>query len=169
MADHEARGLFVNELGRMHGAEHKAIQMMEQFQKESPNQQEFQQALALHITQTREQIRNLEECARIVGQPLPKPDSPIPDGFVKTHQEILQQNPSTDLHTMIDMGLAHEYESFEAGVYGSLIAAAEAMNQSECVNLLRQNLDQERLMGWELRQMLSRTASGVAKPQRRAA
>lgn len=163
----DPRSLFMLELGRMYDSEQQNLQMLQQMHGETQHSQ-FKSAIAQHINETQQQIRNLEQCGQVLGQQVVPIECNIPEGFIKDKQELMQQNPAQPLVELANLGSVQKFEHLEVGAYQSLIDQARAMNVPQCVNLLEQNLQQEQTMAQQAHQLEQQVSQQVIQGRRAA-
>jgi len=108
---------------------------------------EMQQALSQHLTETRGQITNLEQCFTALGvDDVDTQKSATFDGLTADHKKIMGML-DTDNETLSDFfhaGVITKTESFEISCYESAITTAESVSAQEVIPLLTENLEQER-------------------------
>ena len=149
MALQDTRDLLEYDLSMMLAAERQILEMLPLLAKESDDAV-LRNGFAHHMTQTRQQIENLERCCNLLNfQPLPT-TCPITAGIQQAHDMFAQQNPSPTVQVLFDLGAATKTEYFEIACYRGLIAKASLMNKPEVVTLLEQNLAQEEEMARQL-------------------
>ncbi len=136
--------LFVHELQDMYYAENALTKVLPQLAREA-NDRELTRAFETHLKETKNQIANLE---RVFGHLGKRPEAhPCPgiEGIKKEHDEFVEeQRPSPQVLDMFLTGAASRTEHYEIAAYTGLIAQARALRQRESVELLQQNLKQEK-------------------------
>ena len=152
MAVQSPTQLFLEEMGSMYSAEQIILQMLPQLAKESNNQQATN-AFQMHEQETRQQIQNLEQCFQILGERPPKVACYSVAGLKQDHDEFVKENPSQDILTDFDLGATCKTEYFEMASYKGLIDKANMMGQTQVVNLLQQNFQQEQAMAQRAEQL----------------
>ena len=66
------------------------------------------------------------------------------------HDAFLKEQPAANVLTMFNVGGASKTEHYEIASYRGLIEQATLMGQTQCAQLLRQNLHQEEAMAHKL-------------------
>jgi ferritin-like metal-binding protein YciE len=157
-----AQDLFIHEMGDMYDAEQRIAQMLPTMAQEC-NNDEVRSAFQMHEQQTRQQIRNLEQCFQVLGTQPPKTTCAAILGLKQEHDSFLKGQPSADILMMFDLGGASKTEHYEIASYTGLVEKARLMGQQQCAQLLQQNLQQEQEMskkvdqlGQQLGQQMSR-------------
>jgi len=136
--------LFVHELQDMYYAENALTKVLPQLAREASDR-ELTRAFETHLKETEKQIANLE---RVFGHLGKRPEAhPCPgiEGIKKEHDSFMEeQRPSPQILDMFLTGAASRTEHYEIAAYTGLIAQARALRQRESVELLQQNLKQEK-------------------------
>jgi ferritin-like metal-binding protein YciE len=135
------RELFLSNLGSALKMENEILEMLENLEDEA-HDPELKQNLSHHHQETQQQLRNLERAFQVMGEePKEQTCAPI-EGIEKEGKQSLKQvdDPLVD---QVILGGAAKTEHHEIAVYNGLIMKAEALGESEVVDLLRQNLEQE--------------------------
>ncbi len=137
--------LFVHELSDIHSAEHIIARMLEEGQGLVQNQQ-LKEGLRMHAEQTRQQAQRLHQIfQQMDAQPHPIECHAI-RGLHQELKEVQQSQPSPQVLEGIVAGSACKTEHYEIASYTGLIEKAQAMGQTEAVQLLEQNLQEEQQM-----------------------
>jgi ferritin-like metal-binding protein YciE len=133
--------LFSFKLGAALKMENKVLDMLGDLEEES-QRDKLKQQFRHHAEETREQIRNIEQAFRAIGEE--PDDSPCPaiEGLDKEGKANIKKADDSVVDAVILSGAA-ETEHHEIAVYEGLITHAEAMGNEEVVRLLSQNLEQE--------------------------
>ncbi|MBI2940179.1 MAG: ferritin-like domain-containing protein [Chloroflexi bacterium] len=161
------RDLFLFELGKVYHSEQSTLQGMHQLVQQAQNPQ-HKSLLQQHITETQQQIRNIEQCFARLGQPA----TPVPSQFgdyMRDLQALQQQNPPPELHQLATMGVGIWYNHFEVGCYRELITLAQTLGDQECVTLFEQSLRQEQTMAQKYDEILRQAGQQVVQRFPRAA
>ncbi len=152
MAMQTANDLFLHELGDMYDAEQRIEQTLPTLEQEAANDQ-VRQAFSMHLQQTREHIRNLDQVFQILGTKAPKVTCMAIQGLKQEHDTFVKEGPSQQVLTMFDIGAASKTEHYEIASYQGLIEKARLMGQHQIVQLLEQNLKQEEEMARKCEQL----------------
>jgi ferritin-like metal-binding protein YciE len=145
MSVKKAEELFLHELGGILDAEQRIVQMLPMMAKETENS-EIQKAYQQHESETRQQIRNIEQCFQIMGEQPKTCSCMVVDGMRKEHDQFLKEQPSPMILTMFDLSGTAKTEHYEIASYQGLVEQANMMGQKQCAQLLQQNLQQEQAM-----------------------
>lgn len=163
MAVRNATDLFQNELGDMYSAEHLISKILPQLASESADAQ-VKSAFEMHERETQQQIQNLDQCFNLLGVQAPKVECEAVKGLKQEHETFKKEHPPEDVLTMFDLGAALKTEHYEIASYTGLIGMARLMGQTQIVQLLERNLNQEQAMAQKVEQ-LSRQLGQRLAPQ----
>ena len=105
--------LFVYELKDLYSAEHQLIKALPKMVRAADNLQ-LSNALALHLTQTEEHARRLEEIfsAGLEGSPRGKKCAAM-EGLVAEGKEVIDENGAPDVKDAALIGAAQRVEHYE--------------------------------------------------------
>jgi len=132
----------LHELGDIYDAEQRITNILPEMAKEAQDP-DIKKAFEQHLTETKQQINNIEQCFNLLGErPKTAPCLAI-DGLKKEHDNFMREQPSAEILSMYDLESAVKTEHYEIASYQGLIDAAVTMGQQQCAQLLKQNLDQE--------------------------
>jgi ferritin-like metal-binding protein YciE len=136
------RDLFYYDLCAMYDAEQKLVQVLPQLAQECQNNQ-ARDAFTQHEQETRQHVRNLEQCFQILGSQPMALENPTINGLKQDHDAFVQQQPPREALTMYDIDAGYQSEHIEMAAYYRLIDAAHSMGLQQCVQLFQQNLQQD--------------------------
>src|SRR6266702_2085154 len=136
------RDLFFYNLCAIYDVEQKLVQILSQLAQESVNPQ-AREIFMQHEQETRQHVRNLEQCFQILGTQPTAVENHTVTGLRWDHDTFLQQRPPQEALTMFDLYAGYQTEFLEIATYQTLIDAANSMGLQQCVQLFQQNLQQE--------------------------
>ncbi len=143
MAINTMQEKFTHGLGDMYDAEHQFLEAM-QLMLSNATSQKLQNMLKTHIQQTEQQIKNLEQAFKALGERAVRQPCDGAKGIVTEGSKGMKE--TKDVPAIRDCaiaGAADKVEHYEIASYRGLIAEAQQMNQPEVVRLLQENLRQE--------------------------
>jgi ferritin-like metal-binding protein YciE len=150
--------LFVHELGDILYVEQQlATKALPELIKQVTDD-EFRAALEDHLEQTRAHITNVERVFELLGESAETEVCLAFEGLTKEHKEMVEET-SDDLINLVDLGAAARTESYEIAAYETLRRMAKALGEDQAVDLLDENLKQEK----EALQIVERIATRVSK------
>jgi len=126
----------------MYDAEQKLTQVLPELARESQHPQ-VRDALLQHEQETRQHVRNLEQCFQILNQQPMALENYAVAGLKQHHDTFLQQQPQLSALMMFDLGAGCQSEYLEMAAYNGLIEAANSLGLQQCIPLFQQNLQQE--------------------------
>ncbi len=159
MAEKDLKALFLHQLKDTYFAENAILKALPQM-AEAAESEELRGAFAVHLKETEEQVRRLEQVFQIVGE---KPEG-IPckaiQGIIEEGQDILQEFSDGEA---LDAGLiaaAQAVEHYEIARYGTLLAWAKQLGLTEAEGLIQETLVEEE----NTDQLLSELAEDAINP-----
>jgi len=161
------RELFVHELSDAMSAEQQILKMLSELQKEALNA-ELKQALKEHEQETKGHVKNLEAVFKQIGK---KPEESTcfgVKGLADEHKALHEEDPSPEMLEMANVSGAEKTEHYEMVMYTGLIQMAKDLGEKEAADLLKQNLDQEKVMAKTV-ESLAKAVGKEAKAQMKAA
>jgi len=156
--------LFVHELSDMYDAEQRILQMLPTMANEciSPD---LKNAFQQHEQETRQQVLNLEQCFQKLGTQPDRSACYAIAGLKQEHDAFLKENPTKELLTMFDASGAAKTEAYEIASYRGLVEKANMMGQTQCAQLLKQNLDQEVAMSQKVEKITHQLDQQMISPR----
>jgi len=148
------RELFVHELSDTMSAEQIVLKMLGELQSESTNK-DVTAAYKHHQQETEGQIKNLEKVFAQLGEQPEETTCHAAEGLKKEHDALKEEDPSPMVQEMGNLGGAAKTEHYEIASYTVLVQMARDLGERECVDLLNENLSQEKEM--------ARTVESLAK------
>ena len=137
------RELFLHELGDILYVEEKLAQEVLPKLINEVQHDEFRTALENHLEETRGHIENVEQVFSTLGES-PKAEECIGFEGLKQEKEELTGKVSEMLVDAVNAGAAARTEHYEIAAYSGLIEKARALGEQDVVNLLDENLKQEK-------------------------
>ena len=136
--------LFEHELKDMYYAEKALTKVLPTLANEAKDG-ELSRAFSSHLKQTEKHVTNIEKIFRQIGKQPEAHPCPGIEGIKKEHDEFIQENGTgTKMLDTFLTGAAARTEHYEIAAYTGLISQARALKQREAVELLQENLKQEK-------------------------
>jgi ferritin-like metal-binding protein YciE len=123
---------------------------------------EFRSGLESHLKQTREHVAKVEQVFDLFGE---EPQAEKCVGFAglrKEHDQLVEET-SSELIDLVDIGAAARTENYEIAAYEGLRRMAKAMGEDHAVELLDENLKQEKETLREVEKIATRLSNESAK------
>ena len=154
----DSRELFLQMLGEVLTIERRlAEEVLPQLQEEASDP-ELAEGFGHHAEETRGQVRNVEEVFSRLGADPQAETSRTFDGLVEQHQKVLGKVDAEELEDLVHATAAAKTEHLEIAAYSGLITMAQAMGETEVVELLQANLEQEQETLQEVEQACQKLA-----------
>lgn len=144
----DPRDLLVRDLAVVYTAEKAIERTLPKLAKEA-NDTALARGFERHLDETREHVSNLEEVFRLLGEKPRGAKSPAIEGLTLEHKAFAADAADDVLPEVLDLvalGSAAATEHHEISAYESLITLAKGLEETEIVPLLERNLEQERKM-----------------------
>lgn len=147
--------LFIHELRDIFDAENQQSQLLPLFAK-AARSEPLRELFELHVKQTKEQIRRLEQLFQAIGTSPEGRACKAMKGLVAEAEEAIQQDADPDV---LDAGLivaAQKAEHYEIASYGSVRTFAEVLGYKDAVRLLEATLKVESASNDKLTQIAAK-------------
>ena len=135
--------LLKHELGDLLYAEKTILKGLKKMSREVADPA-MRDRMLQHYDETEQQIANLEEAFAAIGEKAKAQKCAGILGLMEEHDEFKSdEEPSKQMLEAFDLGSGLRVEHYEIAAYNTAIALARAVGNTECVELLRENLAQE--------------------------
>ena len=155
-----SREAFGHKLGSAYTMEQDVLEMLGDLEQEA-QRDELKQQFRHHAEETRQQIDNIEQAFRALGEEPDDSPCPVSKALDKEAKANIKMADDSVVDTVILSGAA-ETEHHEIAVYESLIAQAEQLGQPDVVTLLQQNLEMEQHTLEEVKKAQRQVLTAVA-------
>lgn len=143
MADEKnLRALFLHQLKDTYFAENAILKALPKMAK-AARSEELRGAFAVHVEETREQVKRLDQVFRIVGEKPEGVTCQAIQGIIAEGEEVMQEFSGSEA---LDAGLiaaAQAVEHYEITRYGTLLAWAKQLGLGEAESLIKETLVEE--------------------------
>jgi len=136
--------LFVHGLQDMYYAEKTLTKVLPRLAEQAKDR-ELSQAFKSHLKETERQVTNLERVFREIGKPAQAHQCPGIEGIKKEHDDFVKEYDASG--ALLDVFLtssASRAEHYEIAAYTGLVSMARTLGHRQAVDLLQQNLRQEK-------------------------
>jgi ferritin-like metal-binding protein YciE len=128
----------------MYYAEQTLTKVLPKLAQESTDR-ELSKAFTDHLKETKDQIGNLEQVFRNLGERAQGEKCPGIEGIKTEHEEFMKENtPTSEVLNVHLTGAAARAEHYEIAAYTGLVEKARALGERDSVKLLQENLRQEK-------------------------
>jgi len=142
MAITDAKTKLIYELSDIYDAERQFLQGMQQALDQADSQ-ELRAGIQEHMSQTEQQIGNLEQVFSLMGETPLQISCDSARGLVAEAQKGMEETQDNTLRDGMIAGGLCKVEHYEIASYRALIVGLEQMGLEDAAQLLRQNLQQE--------------------------
>lgn len=155
------RELFVHELGDILYVERKLANETLPKLIDEVQDEEFRAGLEKHLGETRGHVHNVERVFELIGEE-PKAEPCLGfEGLKKEHEKLVGEATS-ELIDLVDLGAAARTENYEIAAYEGLRRMAKALGEDKAVDLLDENLKQEKDALREVEKFATRVSNEMA-------
>ncbi|MGX7707833.1 YciE/YciF ferroxidase family protein [Methylobacterium sp. Gmos1] len=140
--DKNLRALFLHQLKDTYFAENAILKALPKM-AQAARTEELRGALSVHIEETREQVKRLDQVFRSVGEKPEGVTCQAIQGIIAEGEEVMQEFSGSEA---LDAGLiaaAQAVEHYEITRYGTLLAWAKQLGFSEAEGLIKETLVEE--------------------------
>ena len=143
MADNGLRDLYLDELRDLHNAENQLVKALPKMAKASSSD-ELREGFEQHLEQTKGHVERLEQIFEALDES-PKGTKCVGmEGLIKEGSEIIDEDFEGAVMDAALIGAAQRVEHYEIAAYGTVIAFANQLGESEHASLLKQTLEEEK-------------------------
>ena len=143
MADNGLRDLYLDELRDLHNAENQLVKALPKMAKASSSD-ELREGFEQHLEQTKGHVERLEQIFEALDES-PKGTKCVGmEGLIKEGSEIMDEDFDGAVMDAALIGAAQRVEHYEIAAYGTVIAFANQLGESEHASLLKQTLEEEK-------------------------
>lgn len=136
--------LFEHELQDIYYAEKTLTKVLPTLAEEASDR-ELSRAFTTHLKETEKQVANLETIFRGLGKKPQARPCPGIEGIKQEHDDfVAEQDAAAEMLDAFLTGAAARTEHYEIAAYTGLISQARALKEREAVELLTENLGQEK-------------------------
>lgn len=140
----DPRELFLHELGDVLYAENVQVKTLATLAKEASDD-ELRALFEEHLEETRGQVDNVKRVFALIGEKPSAEKCPGIEGITAEHDEFTsEEDPSPPILDVFLTGAGARAEHYEIAAYTGLIATARALKEREAVQVLQENLRQEK-------------------------
>ncbi|WP_102961326.1 ferritin-like domain-containing protein [Mangrovicella endophytica] len=142
MADKDLKALFAHQLKDTYFAENAIIKALPKMM-EAAQSDELRGALGVHLEETRNQVKRLDQVFKLIGQKAEAIECKAINGIIAEGDEVIEEFSGA---AALDAGIiaaAQAVEHYEIARYGTLLAWAEELGLEDAADLLRETLVEE--------------------------
>ncbi|MFN8528573.1 MAG: ferritin-like domain-containing protein [Anaerolineae bacterium] len=136
------RDLLIENLQDLHSAETQITKALPKMADAATNPS-LKQAFETHLQQTNQQVDRLERILERMGHKSRGKKCKGMEGLLAEGSEIMEENAASEVMDAALIGAAQKVEHYEISGYGTAVAYAQLLGESEAVTLLQQTLSEE--------------------------
>lgn len=142
----DPKDLLKHELGDLLYAERRFLTATRTMARETQDS-EIRKRVEKHVQETEGQIERLEKAFQAIGEKPKAEKCEAAIGLREEHSSFKsEEKPSKTLLEAFDLGSGLRVEHYEIAAYRTAIAMANALGETECAGILRENLAEEEEM-----------------------
>ena len=142
MALESLQDLYLEQLRDLHSAERQIIEALPKM-IEQTSHPELRQAFELHLRQTEEQLRRLEQIGEKSGQKLTGHKCKGMEGLLEEGEELMEERADSDVLDAALISAAQRVEHYEMAGYGCARTYARLLGLEDDAQILQRTLDEE--------------------------
>ncbi|SEQ09582.1 Ferritin-like metal-binding protein YciE [Faunimonas pinastri] len=142
MADKDLKALFLHQMKDVYFAENAIIKALPKM-AEAAQSPELKAALKVHLDETRNQVKRLDEAFELLGEKAQGVECKAIQGIIAEAEEVMDEFKGGEA---IDAGIisaAQAVEHYEITRYGTLFAWANQLELNDIADLLEETLVEE--------------------------
>ena len=153
--------LFVHTLQDMYYAEQKITKALPKM-IEKVSDPQLKSAFQNHLTETKNQVKRVEQVFQMHGETAKAVTCPAIDGIIEEANEIMSDASDSEVLDAAALAAAQAVEHYEITRYGTLIAWARQLGRNDCASVLQQNLDEEKAADLKLTRIAEARVNRIA-------
>ena len=142
MALESLQELYLEQLKDLHSAEEQIIEALPKMIKQTTHT-ELRKAFELHLNQTKEQLRRLDQIGQRAGQKLSGHKCKGMEGLLEEGEDLMKERADSDVLDAALISAAQRVEHYEMAGYGCARTYARLLGLNDDAKLLQQTLDEE--------------------------
>jgi ferritin-like metal-binding protein YciE len=143
MANNGLRELYLNELRDLYSAENQLVKALPKMAK-AADSDELRDGIEEHLEQTKGHVERLEQIFEAMDENPKGKKCTGMEGLVKEGSEVMDEDFEGAVMDAALIGAAQRVEHYEIAAYGTVVAFAEELGESEHVSLLNETLEEEK-------------------------
>ena len=142
MALESLQYLYLEQLRDLYSAEKQIIEALPKM-IEQTSHPELRRGFEMHLRQTEEQVRRLEQIGKRIGQDLSGHKCKGMEGLLEEGEELLEERADSDVLDAALIAAAQRVEHYEMAGYGCARTYARLLGLEDDARVLQQTLDEE--------------------------
>ncbi|MEX0928315.1 MAG: ferritin-like domain-containing protein [Balneolales bacterium] len=150
--------LFMHELKDIYHAEQQLVDALPTI-GEKISSSELKSTMEMHLGQTKDQVKRLEEVFDKLGQSPQAEKCQAMEGLLDECREIMDQDADSAVMDAALIAAQQKVEHYEIASYGTLVTWAKELDNREVSELLGKTLDEEKQADEKLTQIAKQSAN----------
>jgi len=142
MALESLQDLYLEQLKDLHSAERQIIEALPKMIEQTTHP-ELRRGFEMHLEQTKEQLRRLEQIGQRAGQKLTGHKCKGMEGLIEEGEELMEKRADSDVLDAALIAAAQRVEHYEMAGYGCARTYARLLGLEDDAKLLQKTLDEE--------------------------
>jgi ferritin-like metal-binding protein YciE len=142
MANEGLKELYIDELKDLYSAENQLVKALPKMAKAATSE-DLRAGFEEHLEQTKGQVQRLETIFEQLGESPKGKKCKGMEGLIEEGSEAIEEHDGAVLDAAL-IGAAQRVEHYEIAGYGTVIAFAEELGESNHVSLLNETLEEEK-------------------------
>ena len=155
MADEGLKELYVDELKDIYNAENQLVKALPKLAK-AADSEELCQGFEDHLEQTKGHVARLEQIFETLDESPKGKKCAGMEGLVEEGSEVMKEGLEGAVLDAALIGAAQRVEHYEIAAYGTVIAFAQTLGESDHVALLEETLSEEKETDKKLTELAQR-------------
>ena len=158
---HSMDDLFVHTLRDIYYAENQIVKSLPDMIEKATDPQ-LKQGFQLHLRETENHVKRLEQVFRLHGVEPKGVDCPAIDGILEEANDVAGDVSDKKVLDAALVAAAQAVERYEITRYGTLVAWATQLGRSDCASVLQKNLDEEKAADQKLTALAEKSVNRKA-------
>ena len=154
--------LFLDELADIYNAEQQLVKALPKLAKAAQNES-LREAFESHLAETENHVNRLERVFESLDESPKRKKCKAMEGLLEEGKEVMTDHKGSEELDAALICAAQKTEHYEIASYGCLCTWAEQMGHKEALNLLRQNIEEEKAADEKLTEIAEATANAEAE------
>jgi len=143
MADNGLKELYIEELKDIYNAENQLVKALPKMAK-AASSEELKNGFLKHLEQTKGHVQRLEKVFRALGENPKGKKCKGMEGLIEEGSEAMEEDFEGAVMDAALIGAAQRVEHYEIAAYGTMIAFANALGETEQAETLEETLNEEK-------------------------
>lgn len=143
MPEADLKELYIDELKDLYSAETQLVKALPKLAK-AASSDELKGGFEEHLEQTKEHVQRLEQIFQKLDESPKGKKCTGMEGLVEEGEEMIDEDFEGSVKDAGLIGAAQRVEHYEIAAYGTVIAFAKTLGETEHVELLEQTLEEEK-------------------------